>query len=96
MKTKKYWEMNAAELAAATKEFDEPFAVDKSRGLTPAERRHWKRQRGRPKIGQGFQRISVSIEKGLLKKADAFAKKCRISRSRLLAAALEGVMGAKE
>jgi hypothetical protein len=85
MKAKKYWEMTAAELAAATKQLDEPFAVDRSRPLTPAECRQWKRRRGRPKTGQGYKRISVSIEKGLLKKVTAFAKKHRVSRSRLFA-----------
>jgi hypothetical protein len=96
MKAKKYWEMNAAQLAAATKEFDEPFAVDKTQSLTPAERQRWKLRRGRPKIGQGFQRISVSIEKGLLKKVNAFAKKQRISRSYLMAVALRGVVAEKD
>ena len=96
MKAKKYWELNAQELSALTKPFDEPLVVDRTRALTTSERRQWKRKRGRPKIGQGFQRISVSIEKGLLKRVNAFAKKRRISRSRLLAAALREVVGAKE
>jgi hypothetical protein len=96
MKTKKYWEMNPVELAAATKEFDASSTVEQTRPLTASERQRWKRQRGRPKIGQGFQRISVSIEKGLLKKVNAFARKRRISRSRLLAVALEGAMKAKK
>lgn len=88
---KKYWEMTAEELNAATKEFDEPMVVDKSRSLTAQERERWKRikGRGRPKVGQGHQRISVSIEKGLLKRATALAKKRRVSRSKLVAIALE-------
>jgi hypothetical protein len=88
---KKYWEMTTHELDAATKQFDEPMVVDKSRALTAAERDRWKRlkSRGRPKIGQGYQRISVSIEKGLLKRATALAKKRRLSRSKLVAIALE-------
>src|SRR5258707_998055 len=65
MKRKPYWEMTATELAEATKQFDEPFVVDQTRPLTPAERKQWtrvRRKRGRPKMGQGFKRVSVSIE----------------------------------
>ena len=92
MKRKPYWEMNAEELAEATKEFDEPFVIDKTRPLTPDERRLWnriKRGRGRPKVGQGAKRVSVSLERGLLKRVTALARKRRISRSKLLAQVLE-------
>ena len=57
MKKKPYWEMTTSELAKATEQFNEPFVVDKSRPLTPAEQEQWarvKRKRGRPKIGAGF------------------------------------------
>ena len=69
--------MSARELAAVTKQFDKPFVIDRSRALTREERRRWqrvKRNRGRPKTGQGFRRISVSIEGGLLKKVTALAR----------------------
>ena len=98
MKQKKYWEMNAQELAAATKPLDEPFVADRARPLTPAERQQWarvKRKRGRPQIGQGYQRISVSLERGLLARVTAYAKKRGLSRSRLLAQVLEAAL-AKE
>lgn len=91
LKTKKYWEMTTAELAEATKQFDEPFVIDQSRPLTAAEKARWqraKRKRGRPKSGQGFTRISVSIERGLLKQATALAKRRRIARSKLFAQAI--------
>lgn len=92
MKQKQYWQMNAQELAASTRQFDEPMIVDKSRPLNANERARWKRVKngkGRPKVGQGHQRISVSIEKGLLKRATALAKRRRVSRSKLVAIALE-------
>jgi len=96
MKTKKptkpYWEMTTAELREATKQFDEPFVADQSRPLTPAEREQWKRvkrKRGRPKVGQGYKRVSVSLEQGWLKRATDLARKRRISRSKLLAQVLE-------
>ena len=92
MKRKPYWKMTTRELAEATKHFDEPFVVDQSRPLTPAERDQWnrlRRKRGRPKVGQGFKRVSVSIEQGLLRRVNALAKKRRISRSKLFAQLLE-------
>jgi len=91
-KSKPYREMNARELQAATRQFDESSVADQSRTLTPEEKAQWrrvKRKRGRPKIGQGYRRISVSIEGGLLKKITALAKRRRISRSKLFAQALQ-------
>ncbi len=42
------------------------------------------KKRGRPKQGQGVQIISVSIEKGLLKKTDKLAKKLHTQRTKLI------------
>jgi hypothetical protein len=84
--------MTADELAEATKRFEEPFVADQSRPLTPEEREQWnraKKKRGRPRVGRGFKRISVSIEQGLLERVTALAKERRISRSKLLAQVLE-------
>ncbi|MCI0381164.1 MAG: hypothetical protein L0215_26565 [Gemmataceae bacterium] len=95
MKAKKYWEMTAAELATATKHFDVEDIERQSRALTPEERKQWRRvrrKRGRPKSGKGFQRISVSIEKGLLKRVTAFAAKRQLTRSKLMALLLEDAL----
>jgi hypothetical protein len=92
MKSKPYWKLNRKVLADATKPFDEPFVVDQSRPLNPAEQEQgnrMSRKRGRPKTGEGFKRVSVSLEQGLLIRVTAFAKKSRISRSMLVAKALE-------
>jgi hypothetical protein len=91
MKRKQYWELSTEELAAATRQFDEPFIADQSRPLTPEELEQWrrvKRNRGRPKIGRGFKRVSLSIEQGLLRRATALAKKRGITRSKLFAHAI--------
>jgi hypothetical protein len=99
MRRKPYWEMTAQELAEATKQFDEPFVADQSRPLTPAEREQWnrvRRKRGRPKIGQGFKRVSLSLEQGLLKRATALARKRGISRSHLFAQMLEKVLAEEQ
>ena len=89
--SKRYQKMNLRQLQDATKEFDEPFVIDRSRPLTPEERQRWRRvrrKRGRPKTGEGYRRISVSIEGGLLKKVTTLAKKRRVSRSQLFAQVL--------
>ena len=99
MKSKPYWEMDPKELAEATTPFDEPFVVDQSRPLKPAEREQWekvRRKRGRPKVGQGFKRVSVSLEQGLLNRVTALAKKRQISRSLLVAKVLELALAREE
>lgn len=98
MKQKKYWQMATRDLAEATKQFDQPDVVDQSRALNATERAQWtrlKNLKGRPKVGQGHQRISVSLEKGLLERATALAKRRRVSRSKLVAMALEQALATK-
>jgi len=95
MKKKPYWEMTARELADATKQFDEPLVVDRSRPPTPKEREQWKRvkrKRGRPKVGHGCKRVSISVEKDLLKRITAYARKRQMSRSGLVAEAFEELL----
>lgn len=92
MKRKPYSKMTPEELATATKRFDKESVADETRPLTEDERDQWirvKAKRGRRRVGEGFQRISVSIESGLLKRVTALAKERRISRSQLLAQALQ-------
>jgi hypothetical protein len=94
-RTKPYTQMNAKELAAATAEFDKEFVIDRSREPTQGEQRQWqraKRKPGRPKQGQGVRIISVSIEKGLLKRTDQLAKKLHTQRTRLIARGLEAIL----
>jgi hypothetical protein len=47
---------------------------------------------GRPKVGQGATKVLISIEKGLLAKADRFAKTHKMGRSELIAKALSQVL----
>jgi hypothetical protein len=91
---KKYWEMTAAELEKSTREFDQDFAFLKGRPLTQAEKALHERalRRGRPRVGQGAEKIRVSIERELLAEADAYARKRGISRSELIAEGLKTVI----
>ena len=72
----------------------------RSRPLNAKERRQWQRfqarakaRMGRPKIGQGAKTISLTVEKRLLKEADAYAKKHGISRAQLVAQGLRAILG---
>jgi len=58
-----------------------------------AIRRSIKRKAGRPRIGKGTTNISVSLEKGLLKRADAYARRRGMSRSELIARGVEVLLG---
>lgn len=92
---KRYDQMNARELAKATRQFDEEMVIDRSRELTPAEQSRWQRARrkpGRPKVGKGARVISVSLEKGLLGRADRLARKLQVPRTRLIALGLEALL----
>jgi hypothetical protein len=92
---KPYWEMNAQELQKATAKYDKEFGGwDEFHPMTQRERTKYRRtlRRGRPKIGKGAKRVMVSIEGGLLKRADAYAKAQGLKRSELIAKSLETVL----
>ena len=77
-----------AELARAPREFDKPFAYRKGRAMTAAERAEeqmLRRGRGRPRIGLGAKKVSISLEGGLLRQADALARSRGVNRSELIA-----------
>jgi len=66
-----------------------------SKPLAPRQRATWakaKRKLGRPVIGRGHKVISTSIEAGLLKRADSFAKRRGVTRAALIADALNTIM----
>lgn len=72
---------------------DIPF--EETRPLTPAERARWKRVKrkaGRPKVGRGTRVVSVSVERGLLDQADAYAKRHGLKRAQVFAMGLGAVL----
>jgi hypothetical protein len=93
----KYWEINKTELAQATREFDQEFIADKARPMSVPERAQERRarRRGRPRIGKGAQKIHITLERGLVKRADKVAKQRGMGRSELIAQALAGIIGRK-
>lgn len=93
---KSYTNMTTRELREATKEFDEEFVADTFGSPTSKARATLARakRRGRPVVGKGAARVLVTIERGLLHEADAFAKAHQMSRSELIAAGLNRMIGA--
>ena len=87
---KKYWEMNAEELANATRMFDKDFVACKAKPLSVADRaQHRKAAKpGRPRVGKGAYRINITVEHQLLVRTDRFAKTHGLTRSQLIAHAL--------
>jgi hypothetical protein len=89
--------MTAAELARATKEFDREFVADT---FSPPDARARKRlaqaksKRGRPLRGKGAKAISVTVERSLLKHADAFARRHHRARAAVIELALRKVLKA--
>jgi hypothetical protein len=75
-----------------TAAFDEEFVADRAKPLTPAQRKLWakakRRRPGRPQQGAGAKTISLTVEKILLAKADALAKRRKMSRAALVAESL--------
>lgn len=67
----------------------------RSRPLSSKERKQWQRfkKMGRPRVGEGAKTISLTVEKKLLKHADAYAKRHGISRATLVAQGLRAILG---
>ena len=96
--TKPYWEMTTAELREATKQFDEEFVGDKARPLSPKMKALWERAKakGEPAAnGQTDQTIAVRLDKSLLKRCTALAKKKRLSRDALIERGLRVLLAAE-
>jgi hypothetical protein len=88
-------QMNAKELDRAAREFEREFVADSFGPPGQVEWEQWrraKRKRGRPRRGRGVKVISVSLEKGLLSRCDALAKRLGVSRAALISRGLHEVL----
>ena len=96
-RVKQWDDMTPAEQAELIGRFERrEVPRSETRPLTKAERARFdriiKRGRGRPRIGGGAKRVLISVEQGLLKRADAYAKDKWMTRSELIAKGLTQVM----
>ena len=95
---KPYWEMTTAELREATKQFDEEFVAEKSRPLTPEEQALWEQVKAkapRAEDGETERTIAVRLDKALLERCTALARKKRLSRDALVARGLRALLAAE-
>src|SRR5687767_6602891 len=88
---KPFDQMTADELAEATKEYDRKELGLPGRPLTTRDKalHRQAKKMGRPRKGQGAVPVAFSIERGLLKRADALAKRRKVGRSQLFTQAIE-------
>ena len=76
------------------KSFDNVRPSD-TRPLTPEERKLWeraRRKRGRPKTGNGVRVISLSVERGLLDRADSYARRNGMTRAALFSQGVRAIL----
>jgi hypothetical protein len=95
---KPYWQITTKELREATEEFDEEFVADKALPLTPEMQHRWDRAKARKassRNGADQETIAVRLEKPLLDRCAALAKKKRISRDALIARGLNALLAAE-
>lgn len=71
-KRKRYSRLTTAQLRESTKDYNREWNGPGLPGkpLTAADRALHKRARGRPRVGKGAKIVPVSIERGLLSRAD--------------------------
>lgn len=87
-----------AQKDAEVARYERDIPLSESRPLNAAERKQWrriKRKMGRPIVGKGAKTIAVTVERGLLKRADQYAKQHALKRAQLIAQALEMVLNRK-
>jgi|SRR5665213_691862 len=95
---KPYWEMTTAELREATKQFDEEFVADRSKPLTAKMRAQWELTKAKLPSGEdekAEQTVTVRLDKALLDRCTALAKKKRLSRDVLVARGLRALLAAE-
>jgi hypothetical protein len=78
--------------------FEREIPLSETRPLNAAQRKQWrriKRKMGRPVIGEGAKTIAITVERGLLRRADRYAKQHDLKRAELIARGLELVLRRK-
>ncbi len=94
-RTKKQSQAAAPGRVAGTEEFDQEMVAESFGQPTAEAKRRWTRARrnvGRPRLGRGAQVISVSVERTLLERSDALAKRMGVTRAGLIARGLRAVL----
>jgi hypothetical protein len=74
--------------------FNREISLSETTPISAAERRQHDRAKrpGRPKKGEGAEPVTLTMERGLLRRTDAFAARTGLTRSQLVATALASVL----
>jgi len=86
--------MPSMKLAELTKDLDN-IDFENTRELSTEMGEKWeraKRGRGRPRIGEGAEKVLISMEKRLLLVTDALARRKGLDRSKLVAKAIREML----
>jgi hypothetical protein len=92
-KSKPYWEMNTSELAAATREFDDPAFHPPA--VKPTARQLAQQQRWRRKAAASRARLTLSLDPKLIAQIDDYAANHRMTFSDVVTSALQHLMRKK-
>ena len=76
-----------AEAERVTYENTRPLSAESRRALARAANKG-----GRPRVGAGAQRINVPVERTLLRQADVYARRHRLSRAAMVAEGLRRIV----
>lgn len=94
-RTKPYWEMNAAELADATKEFDKPLPASRFKPLSKSERERF--ERARKAGGSDIKRLlAFDVDEKLLMEATVFARRKNLSLMQVVERGLRRELAVKD
>jgi hypothetical protein len=78
----------AEQVVAALDETD----IDADPASAAAHAAAIKRFRGRPPVGRGAARLNITMERSLLERVDAYAKRMRMTRAAVIAGGVERLM----
>ncbi|CAN5445375.1 hypothetical protein BH09PLA1_BH09PLA1_21680 [soil metagenome] len=87
--------MTDAQRDAEVSQFDREFVPTKP--LTKADKKLLERARrkpGRPRVGRGARRLTITLERGLVERADALARRKHWTRSELIARGVQTLLKA--
>jgi len=93
---RRFMEMSDAQRDAEVAQFDKEAPGVPGKPLTTRDQvlhRKAGLKVGRPRVGQGAERVLITVERGLLRKADSYAKRRGMSRSELIAHGLKYILG---
>jgi hypothetical protein len=87
--------MSDVEKENVYRELDDPSVARRAKPMSPAMKKLWTKAKGkggRPRVGRGATRVLISVERGLLEDADAYARRAKMSRSELFSRGIRAMI----